>query len=453
MFQGLAEKLQTVLQGLKNKGRLTEKDIDATLREVKVVLLEADVNFKVARDFVARVREKAVGQGVLGSLTPGQQVIAVVHDELTSLLGGSRAGIARAPIPPTRIMLVGVQGAGKTTTAAKLALRLKKEGARPFLIPADLARPAAVLQLLTLAEHVGVPAYRPVLGPEGGETPLSAWKGGELAGVREGADVLILDTAGRLHVDEEMLREAEALASAAAPHEILLVADSMTGQDAVKVAEGFSGRLPLTGIVLTKTDGDARGGAALSMRTVTGVPVKFAGTGEGVDALEPFHPERAASRILGMGDVLTLIEKAREASRGEEEEAEEAAARALSGGFDLGDFRDQVKRMSRMGPLSEIMKMLPLPGKLKAGLAGSMPGELDDREMVRTVAIIDSMTPEERSRPSVLNGSRRRRIAAGSGTSVQEVNRLVKQFEAARKVMKAAGTMGRQGKGRPRLPF
>jgi len=386
-----------------------------------------------------------LGQGVLASLTPAQQVIAVVHDELTDLLGGTRAGIARAPLPPTRVMLVGIQGAGKTTTAAKLALRLKKEGARPFLIPADLARPAAVLQLLTLAERVGVPAYRPPTGSTGGETPLSAWRNGELAGVREGADTLLLDTAGRLHVDEEMLREVEALASAAHPHEVLLVADAMTGQDAVKVAEAFAARLPLTGIILTKTDGDARGGAALSMRRVTGLPIKFAGTGEGVEALEPFHPERAASRILGMGDVLTLIEKAREAAEGEEIETGEAALRALSGGFDLADFRDQVKRMSRMGPLSEIMRMLPLPGQLRA----AMPGELDDREMARTVAIIDSMTPEERRRPSVLNGSRRRRIAAGSGTTVQEVNRLVKQFEAAQKAMKAAGKAGKRGKGRP----
>jgi len=447
MFQGLAEKLQAVLQGLKNKGRLTEKDIDATLREVKVVLLEADVNFKVARDLVSRVREKALGNEVLHSLTPAQQVISVVHDELTSILGGSRAEIARAPIPPSRIMLVGVQGAGKTTTAAKLALRLKKEGRRPFLIPADMARPAAVLQLLTLAEKVGVPAYRPPGGASPGGTPLEAWKAGSLEGVRQGADTLILDTAGRLHVDEEMLREAESLAAAAAPHEILLVADAMTGQDAVRLAGEFARRLALTGIVLTKTDGDARGGAALSMRSVTGLPVKLIGTGEGVEALDPFHPQRAASRILGMGDVLTLIEKAREAAEGEpggEVEAAESAARALSGGFDLADFRDQVKRMSRMGPLSEIMKMLPLPGTLKSSLKAGLAGDLDDREMVRTVAIIDSMTAEERRRPSVLNGSRRRRIAAGSGTTVTEVNRLVKRFEAAQSMMKAVGKAGKK---------
>jgi signal recognition particle subunit SRP54 len=437
MFEGLAEKLQTVLQGLKNKGRLTEKDIDATLREVKVVLLEADVNFKVARDLVAGVREKALGNEVLRSLTPGRQVIAMVHRELTSLLGGMEgkaSPIARPPLPPARVMLVGLQGAGKTTTAAKLAVRLRKEGRNPYLIPADFARPAAVLQLLALADRAGVAAYR----PPAGDTPLSAWKAGELAGVREGADALILDTAGRSHVDEELLREAGMLASAVLPHETLLVVDAMTGQDAVRTADEFARRLPLTGIILAKTEGDARGGAALSMRAVTGLPVRFAGTGEGLDDLEAFHPERAASRILGMGDVLTLIEKAQAAAAGEEEEAAASASRALTGGFDLSDFRDQLRRMARMGPMGEMLKMLPLPGRIKDAL----PQQAPEQDVTRIIAIIDSMTAAERRRPEVLNGGRRRRIAAGSGTTVQEVNRLIRQFDAARAMMKAAGRRG-----------
>ncbi len=445
MFQGLADKLEAILSSLKNKGRLTEKDIDATLREVKVALLEADVNFKVVKDFTAQVREKALGHGVLDGLNPSQQVVSVVHGELTSLLGGNRAEIARSPLPPTRIMLVGTQGSGKTTTAAKLAVRMRKEGMHPFLIPADMARPAAIAQLLTLAERAGVPAYRPAEG----ETPLAAWRNGSLEGARQGADLLILDTAGRLHVDEELLREAEVLAADAQPHEILLVADAMTGQDAVRVAEAFGARLRLTGVVLTKTDGDARGGAALSLRRVTGVPVKFAGTGEGLEALEPFHPERAASRILGMGDVLTLIDRAREAVAGREQEEAEAAARALGGEFDLTTFAEQMRKVRKLGSLGELMKMLPLPGKMKAAL----PEELDDREMTRTLAIIDSMTPLERARPSVFNGSRRKRVADGSGTTVQEVNRLLKQFDAARLMMKQAGRMAKKKGGRSPFPF
>lgn len=433
MFQNLADRLDGIFRSLRSRGKLTEADIDATLREVKLALLEADVNFKVVKGFVAGIREKALGESVLASLTPGQQVIKIVHGELASVLGGSRAELARAQVPPTRIMLVGLQGSGKTTTCGKLAIHLKEKGLRPYLVPADLSRPAAVEQLLTVAGKAGVPAYDP-----GGSTdPLEIYRNAAVGAGRQGADTVIVDTAGRLHVDTELMEEAVALAAAVKPHETLLVADAMTGQDAVNVAGEFHSRLELTGIILTKLDGDARGGAALSMRSVTGVPVKFAGVGEGLDGIEPFHPERVASRILGMGDVLTLIDKAEKVM--DEQQALKLAKKQRKGQFDLEDFRDQLNQIKGMGSLGDIMAMLPLPAKMKKG----MPDQMDEKGLVRVTAIIDSMTPAERRNPKLINGSRKKRISRGSGTSPADVNRLLKQFAEARKMMKMFGKGGR----------
>jgi signal recognition particle subunit SRP54 len=441
MFQSLTEKLDSVFKKLKTHGRLTEADIDATLREIKLALLEADVNFKVVKEFIAGIRERTVGAEVLESLTPAQQVIKIVHDELTALLGGSRASLAHAAVPPTRIMLVGLQGSGKTTTCAKLALNVLEQGGHPCLVPADLSRPAAVDQLIKLGTRAGVPVFP----AEDASSALEVYRKAAVQAGRAGCDTVIVDTAGRLHVDEELMKELSALSSAVGPHETLLVTDAMTGQDAVQVAEAFHEKLALTGIILTKLDGDARGGAALSMRSVTRVPVKYAGIGEGLEGFEPFHPERIASRILGMGDVLTLIDKAEKAF--EAKEAEKLARRQKKGQFDLEDFRDQLKKIKEMGSLSDILSMLPLPGKLK----NAMPAEVDERELVRISAIIDSMTPTERRNPKIINGSRRKRISSGSGTTVTDVNRLLKQFEQTRKMMKMMGKG--KGKSLPGLPF
>ena len=440
MFQNLADKLDSVFKKLKGRGRLTSEDIDATLREVRLALLEADVNFKVVKEFLAQVRERAVGDEVTGSLTPAQQVIRIVHSELAGILGGSRADLARADVPPTRILMVGLQGSGKTTTCAKLALHLKEQGLRPYLIPADLSRPAAVDQLVTVAGKVGVPVFP----SDTSSTPVEVFRQAAVEAGRAGCDTLIIDTAGRLHVDDDLMAEASALSGAVHPHETLLVADAMTGQDAVQVAESFHDKLKLTGIILTKLDGDARGGAALSMRRVTGVPVKFAGIGEGMEGIEPFYPDRIASRILGMGDVLTLIDKAEKAF--DEKEAAKLVRKTRKGDFDLSDFRDQLKKVKEMGSMQEILSMLPLPGKMK----NAMPGEMDDRELVKVTAIIDSMTPRERQHPKIINGSRRKRISAGSGTTVTDVNRLLKQFDQAKKMMKRFGKGPMGGKG---LPF
>ncbi|MDF1535162.1 MAG: signal recognition particle protein [bacterium] len=439
MFQNLADKFDAVFRKLKGRGKLSEADIDATLREVKLALLEADVNFKVVRDFTAHIREKTMGKEVLESLTPAQQVIKIVHGELAAILGGSRATLNRASIPPTRILMVGLQGSGKTTTCAKLALHLKEQGYRPYLVPADLSRPAAVDQLISVAGKVGVPVYR----SDTSMTPVQVFKAAAVEAGRAGCDTVIVDTAGRLHVDEKLMEEVTALAGTVGPHETLLVADAMTGQDAVRIAESFHGKLTLTGIILSKLDGDARGGAALSMRRVTGVPVKFAGVGEGMDGLEPFHPDRVASRILGMGDMLTLIDKAEKAFN--EKEAAKLVKKTRKGEFDLTDFRDQLRKMGEMGSMQEILSMLPLPGKMKKAL----PSGMDDREIVRITAIIDSMTARERRNPKILNGSRRKRISAGSGTTVTDVNRLLKQFDQAKKMMKK---IGKGGKGMG-LPF
>ncbi len=442
MFQNLTEKLESVFKKLKARGKLSEADIDATLREIKLALLEADVNFKVVKNFISGIRERALGSEVLESLTPAQQVIKIVHAELASLLGGTRTSLARAPIPPTRILVVGLQGSGKTTTCAKLALSLKEQGHRVCLVPADLSRPAAVQQLHTLGKQIEVPVF----SVKDASTSLEVFRNASLQAGRAGCDTVIIDTAGRLHVDENLMREVSALSGVVGPHETLLVTDAMTGQDAVNVAESFHERLNLTGIILTKLDGDARGGAALSMRSVTGIPVKFAGVGEGLGGLEPFHPERIASRILGMGDVLTLIDKAEKAF--EEKEALKLARKHRKGEFDLEDFRDQLSKIREMGSLSDILSMLPLPGKMK----NAIPGNLDDGELVRIAAIIDSMTPGERRNPKILNGSRRKRISTGSGTTVTDVNRLLKQFEQTKKMMKAMGK-GKGMKGFPGMPF
>ncbi|UCF32194.1 MAG: signal recognition particle protein [bacterium] len=439
MFASLAEKLDGIFKRLKNRGRLTEKDIDATLREVKLALLEADVNFKAVKDFVSRIRVKSLGEEVLQSLTPAQQVIKIVNGELIQLLGGSRADLNRSPVPPTRILLVGLQGSGKTTTAAKLALLLKDNGQSPFLVPADMSRPAAVKQLLTVAAKAGVPAHSPTPG----SSPAEIYRKAALEAGRSGSDTLIIDTAGRLHVDEELMDEASSLAAMVNPHDTLLVADAMTGQDAVRVAEAFHSRISLTGIIMTKLDGDARGGAALSMRSVTGVPIKFVGTGEALDGLEPFHPDRMASRILGMGDVMTLIDRAQKAM--EEKEAEKTAREQLKGEFNLEDFRDQLVRLRSMGSLQELFSMLPVPGRMKKAI----PAEVDEGEIARITAIIDSMTPDERRNPKIINGSRRKRISSGSGTTVTDVNRLLKKFTEAKKMMrmlgKGKGPLGKMG--------
>jgi signal recognition particle subunit SRP54 len=404
------------------------------LREVRLALLEADVNYGVVRDFIERVREKAVGSAVLQSLTPGQQMVKIVHQELISLMGGeSQSKLNIASSPPTSIMLVGLQGSGKTTTAAKLAKRLQKEGRRPFLIPADVYRPAAITQLKILGQQVGIPVWE----TNAAAKPLDICREAITTARSRGHDVVIIDTAGRLHIDETMMEELKVLRREIVPHETLLVADSMTGQDAVNVAKMFNEALSLDGIVLTKLDGDARGGAALSIWSVTGKPIKFVGTGEKVDALEAFHPERIASRILGMGDILSLIEKAEESIS--IEKAKELEKKLREETFTLEDFKEQLQQVRGMGSLDQILSMLP-------GLGGMKNLQVDEKEFVRIEAIINSMTPVERQNPSMIDGSRRRRIAQGSGTQIQDVNRLLKQFAETRKLMKRFMQGGKKGK-------
>ncbi len=444
MFESLTERLQAAFRRLSGRGRLSERDLDAALGEVRVALLEADVNLRVAEEFLARVRERALGREVLASLTPAQQVVKIVRDELTSLLGGQRAGLAVAPEPPTVVMLVGLQGAGKTTTAAKLAHYLRRQGRRPLLASCDVHRPAAAEQLAVLARQVEVPFSGFAgggAGRLGGETadPVAAALRARAEALRLARDYVILDTAGRLHVDRELLEELRRLREAVRPREVLLVVDAMTGQDAVAVAEGFQSGVGLDGVILTKLDGDARGGAALSVRAVTGCPIKFAGVGEKPDALEPFHPDRMASRILGMGDLLTLIEKATAAY--EEKQAADLARKAVARKLDLEDFLQQLRQLRRMGPLQELARLVPG----LASLGGSL--QVDERRVVRSEAIICSMTREERRRPEIIDGSRRRRIARGSGTDVQEVNQLLRQFQQVRDLMGRLGGQGRRGRG------
>ena len=443
MLDSLSTRLQTIFDKLGGRGRLSEDNIQEALREVRVALLEADVNFKVVRAFVDRVKVKAVGQDVLNSLTPAQQVVKVVHDELVELLGGSGHRLAAAPHPPTVIMLMGLQGSGKTTTAAKLARLYTKQGQHPLLAAADTQRPAAMDQLRTLGSQVGVP----VTGSPG-QTPLAICRTAREEAASRGLTPLILDTAGRLHIDEALLAELQAIKREVAPHHVLLVVDAMTGQDAITVADKFNQAVGIDAVVLTKMDGDSRGGAALSVRHVTGRPIAFVGVGEKTDALEPFHPDRLASRILGMGDVLSLVEKAQAAV--DQTKAEALAKKLREDTFSLEDFRDQLKQLRQMGPLDQLLGMLPF-GKMLKGAPKELEGESADLD--RFDAIISSMTPGERHNPEIINGSRRQRIARGSGTNVQDVNRLLKQFAQLRKVMKQfKGMEGKLPRGMKNLP-
>ena len=433
MFTGLSSRLEDVFRRLRSRGKLTEANIRDALREVRLALLEADVNYGVVKDFIERVREKAVGTAVLQSLTPGQQVVKVVHQELMSLMGDSQSKLTLASIPPTIIMLVGLQGSGKTTTAAKLAKRLQREGRRPFLIPADVYRPAAITQLQVLGQQIGVPVWE----TNPAAKPVDICRDAMAAARSRGHDVAIIDTAGRLHIDEGMMEEVRGLRRELAPHETLFVADSMTGQDAVNVAKTFNEAVALDGVILTKLDGDARGGAALSIWAVTGKPIKFVGTGEKIDALEPFHPERIASRILGMGDILSLIERAEEAIS--VEKAKEIERKLREESFTLADFKEQLQQVRQIGSFDQILSMLP-------GTGGMKNLQVDEREFVRIEAMINSMTLAERQNPSMIDGSRRRRIAQGSGTQIQDVNRLLKQFAETRKLMKRFMQGGKKGK-------
>ncbi|MDP3181728.1 MAG: signal recognition particle protein [Desulfobaccales bacterium] len=443
MFERLSDKLAAVFKKLKGRGILTEVQVDEALREVRLALLEADVNYKVTKAFIERIRQRAVGEEVLRSLTPAQQVIKIVHEELTQLLGGESPRLDLSGRPPVALMLVGLQGSGKTTTCAKLARRLKSQGRQPYLVPADVQRPAAIEQLKRLGADCGVEVYP----TKAGQNPVDIAAAAMEAAYTAGYDTVILDTAGRLHIDGALMAELKAIREKVAPKEILLVADAMTGQDAVQVGESFHDLLKLTGVILTKMEGDARGGAALSMREVTGRPIKFLGVGEKLDALEPFHPDRLASRILGMGDVLTLIEKAQEAFDESQVQALEKKLRQEA--FTLEDFRDQLRQMKKLGNMEQLLNLIPGFGKAKA-LKDLKP---DDRELKRTEAIINSMTPKERVDYQIIDGSRRRRIAMGSGTTVQDVNRLLKNFAVTQKMIKQMTQTGKKGKMRFPMKF
>ena len=428
MFDNLTDRLTGIFNRLTSKGRLTDKDIDEALSEVRRSLLEADVNFRVARDFVASVKARAQGSEVLESLTPGQQVVKIVHDELTSLLGGGSHTLTLSSQPVTAIMLVGLQGSGKTTTAAKLALEQRKQGRRSLLIAADLRRPAAIQQLETLGRQLDIPVYSE--DPKSSSVVKVARAGLERA-QQLGVNWAIIDTGGRLQIDDGLMKELEEVKKAVSPNEILLVVDAMTGQDAVNTAEGFHGRVGLTGLIMSKMDGDARGGAALSITRVTGVPIKYMGVGERPDGLEAFHPDRLASRILAMGDVLTLIEKAQSAV--DEDRAKEMERKFRQASFDLEDFLEQIQSVRKMGSLSQIMEMIPGMGQMSKQLP---VGDLDESRIERIEAIIRSMTPDERQRPEIINGSRKRRISRGSGTTPQDINQLLNQFKQTQKLVK-----------------
>lgn len=426
MFQVLSERLGSVFKRLGSKGRLTERDVDEALREVRLALLEADVNFRVVKEFIATLRERSLGNEVLESLTPAQQVIKVVNEELTSILGGAPTHLASASRPPTIVMLVGLQGSGKTTTAAKLALHLKGSGQRPLLVAADLRRPAAIEQLVILGNELEIPVYR----EDTSAKPVSVCTHA-LKRVRElAATWVIADTGGRLHIDEAMMKEAAEIKRELKPDEVLLVVDAMTGQDAVRAAEEFHAKLGLSGLILTKMDGDARGGAALSIKAVTGVPVKFIGTGEKLDALETFYPDRLASRILGMGDLLTLVERAEKTF--DEERAKKLEKKVRHATLDLEDFLGQLHEMQQMGSLSQLVDMIPG----LSSIAHRAPDAVDEGRLEKIEAIILSMTPQERRNPEIIDGSRRRRIAQGSGTTPQEINQLLNQFRQTQKLMK-----------------
>ncbi|HYA43450.1 MAG TPA: signal recognition particle protein [Syntrophobacteraceae bacterium] len=443
MFDNLSDKFQRIFKNLRGQGKLTEANIKEALREVRMALLEADVHYKVAKDFVAGIAQRAVGQEVMQSLTPGQQVIKIVHEELAALMGGSAEPLKLSGRTPVAVMLVGLQGSGKTTTAGKLARKLSGEGRRPCLVPADVYRPAAIDQLITLANQLKLPVYCSTSM----QTPEQIAKESLNYARQENCDIVLVDTAGRLHIDAELMEELSRLKGILEPAEILLVADAMTGQDAVQIAGAFNEKLGLTGVILTKLDGDARGGAALSIRSVTNCPIKLVGIGEKLDALEVFHPDRMSSRILGMGDMLSMIEKAQEAF--DIGQAEEMARKFRQDTFSLEDFLQQLQQVKRLGSVEQILGMLPGMGMLKE----LKKAQVDQKEFVRMEAIIRSMTKEERRNVEILNGSRRRRIADGSGTSVQDVNRLIKSYEESRRMirqMMGAGGGGKKKKGKLR---
>ncbi|MET3728765.1 signal recognition particle subunit SRP54 [Fictibacillus halophilus] len=445
-FEGLADRLQNTLQKIRGKGKVNEADVKEMMREVRLALLEADVNFKVVKDFVKKVSERAVGQEVLKSLTPGQQVVKVVNDELTTLMGGEQSKIAVSNRPPTVIMMVGLQGAGKTTTTGKLANHLrKKQNRKPLLAAADIYRPAAIKQLETVGKQLDLPVFQ--MGDQ--VSPVKIAESAIEKAKEDHHDYVIIDTAGRLHIDETLMDELKQVKEISRPDEIFLVVDAMTGQDAVNVAESFNEALGITGVVLTKLDGDTRGGAALSIKAVTGLPIKFVGLGEKMDALEPFHPDRMASRILGMGDMLTLIEKAQTSV--DEEKARDLQKKMRDMSFTFDDFLDQMGQVRNLGPLDEILGMLPGANKMK----GLKNVQIDEKQIGHVEAIIRSMTLHEREQPEIINASRKRRIAKGSGRTVQEVNRLIKQFEDMKKMMKQMSGMmnGKKKKGGFKFPF
>ena len=439
MLDSLSEKFERILRKLRGSGVLTEQNIAEALKEVRLALLEADVNFKIVKDFLERVRVRALGQEVLQSLTPGHHIVKIVWDELREMMGQERAGLALVSSPPTVVMMVGIQGAGKTTTCGKLARLFKGQGKRVLLVAADPRRPAAGDQLASLGRDLQIDVHRSDQVHTSQADVVRICQAGLERGRDQGYDLVVLDTGGRLHIDDELMSELVAVKDAVHPHEVLLVADAMTGQDAVTMASQFDQRVGLTGVILTKVEGDARGGAVLSIRAVTGKPIKFLGVGEKLEALEPFHPDRMASRILGMGDVLSLIEKAQETFT--REQAEETQKRLTGDTFTLENFREQLSQVNRLGSFDQILGMLPGGQKLKEAMEGQMP----EREMKRVAAVIDSMTPRERRDHTIINGSRKKRIARGSGTSVPEVNRLIKQFLGARKMAKAmTGAGGRR---------
>ncbi|MFC4735577.1 signal recognition particle protein [Bacillus daqingensis] len=444
-FEGLAERLQGSMKKIKGKGKVSEQDVKDMMREVRLALLEADVNFKVVKQFIKDVKERAVGQEVMDSLTPGQQVIKVVNEELTALMGGEQSKLNTSQKPPTVVMMVGLQGAGKTTTTGKLALHLrKKHNRKPLMAAADIYRPAAIKQLETLGKQLDMPVFS--MGDQ--VSPVEIAEKAVEQAKEDHHDYVLIDTAGRLHVDEDLMGELDQIKAAVKPDEVLLVVDSMTGQDAVNVAESFNERLGITGIVMTKLDGDTRGGAAISVKAVTGKPIKFAGMGEKSDALEPFHPERMASRILGMGDMLSLIEKAQ--TNVDEEKAKELERKMRSNDLTFDDFLDQLAQVKDMGPIDELLQMMPGAGKMK----GMKNLQVDDKQIAHIEAIVKSMTKEERDNPAVLNGSRKRRIAKGSGRNIQEVNRLIKQFDEMKKMMKQMTGMSKgKKKGGFKMPF
>ena len=443
MFQSLSDKLSAAFKHFRNKGKLTEADVKVGMREIKLALLEADVNFKVVREFVKQVTERAVGSEVLESLVPAQQIVKIVNEELTAIMGGSQAKLTISSAPPTVIMMCGLQGAGKTTHAAKLAAMYKKQGKRPLLVACDIYRPAAIKQLQILGEQTGIPVF--TMGTD--VSPVKIAEEGIKYAKDNFCDMVFIDTAGRLHIDEVLMEELRAIKEKVEPTEILLTIDAMIGQDSVNVAEHFNSLLDVTGVILTKLDGDTRGGAALSVRYVTGKPIKFIGVGEKIDAIEPFHPDRMASRILGMGDVLSLIEKAEAAF--DDKKAAELEKKMREQTFTLDDYLEQFEQIKNMGSMEQLLGMMP-----GVNTSALKDAQIDEKALGRTEAIIKSMTPRERAKPEILNSSRKRRIAAGSGTSVEEVNRLLKQFEQVKKLMKQFTSMGGKRRGKKmKFPF